>query len=252
MAANHGPFIWYEYASNDTAAAGDFYGHVIPWTVSDSGMPGMDYTLLSAPDGMVAGLVKKSEGAPSGWLGYVAVADVDETVAAFGQHGGATLVPAMDIPEIGRMAVVTDPDGAAIAIMKPSSPETWTADLMNRPGHCGWHELYAGDGVKAFEFYSSVFGWQKGETMDMGAMGVYQIFTQDGHQIGGIMTKPQEMPSPQWNFYFHVEAVDAATARAEERGAIRIMGPHQVPGGSWVVQVLDREKAMVSLISAVR
>lgn len=252
MAANHGPFIWYEYTTADTARASDFYGSVMNWTVGDIGLPGMEYFVLQAPDGGVGGLVPLSMGGRPGWVGVVQVANVDETVRAFEALGGKVIVPGTDIPEIGRYAVLTDPDGALISVMTPRSDEQWKHESMARPGHAGWHELFARDGQKAFDFYSKVFGWTKSTAMDMGPMGTYQLFAQDGQDIGGMMTMTPQMPAPMWNFYFQVEAVDAAASRATAKGASLINGPHQVPGGGWVVQFADPEGQLFSVLSANR
>ena len=252
MAAHHGPFIWYEYASADPARAADFYSHVVGWTASDFSMPGMPYTVFNAPDTGVAGLSGLVEGSRRGWLGYVQVENVDETVSAFLAEGGGVLVPAMDIPTVGRFAILSDPGGAVLAVMTPLSEERWTPDGMAKPGHCGWHELYARDGEAAFPFYAKMFGWSEARTMDMGAMGVYRIFAQDGADIGGMMTMMPGNPAPYWNFYFHVDAIDAAAARAAEKGATPLMGPHQVPGGGWVIQMIDPDGNPFALLSAVK
>lgn len=252
MAANHGPFIWYQYATNDKQKAAEFYGHVMPWTVTDSGMPDIDYTVLNAPDTGIGGLVNTGNGEQPGWLGYIAVANVDETVAAYEANGGRVVAPAMDIPEVGRIAVVADPDGANLAVMTPRSDATWSPDSMRLPGHCGWHELYARDGQRAFDFYTKVFGWTKSVGMDMGPMGIYQLFAQDGQDIGGMMTMTPQTPSPLWNFYFQVDSVDAGAARATEKGGMLMNGPMQVPGGGWVVQFIDPEGAMFAMLSAER
>ncbi len=252
MPANHGPFIWYEYASADPARAGEFYHDVVGWTVADSGMPGMNYTILSAADGGIGGLVEQTTRNRPGWTGYVAVANVDATIAAYEKRGGSVLASAVDVPGVGRIAGLLDPDGALLALMTPSSEATWTPDRMRLQGHCGWHELFANDAAKGFDFYSGVFGWEKGDTMSMGEMGIYQIFNQDGGMIGGMMTRSPETPRAHWNFYFNVQGLDAAIARATARGAMTIHGPMQVPGGGWVVMMLDPEKAMFSLLSDAR
>lgn len=252
MAADHGPFIWYEYAGVDLGRAGAFYGHVVPWKVADSGMPGLDYAVLNAEDGGVGGLVSTAGGRAPGWLGYVAVADVDATVAAFERHGGSTVVPATDIPGVGRFAIVKDPDGASLAVMNPNSDETWKPDAMGRTGHCGWHELFARDNERAMDFYAEVFGWTRSTAMDMGPMGTYQLFAQDGVDIGGIMTMTAQMPAPLWNFYFTVDGVEAARGRAVDRGASLVAGPYQVPGGGWVVQMADPDGQLFSLLSTTR
>jgi predicted enzyme related to lactoylglutathione lyase len=252
MAGNHGPFIWYEYASADTARAAEFLHAVIPWQVAKTDMPGLDYTVLNAPDGGVGGLVSTANGRRPGWLGYVAVSDVDATVAECGRLGGAVLVPAMDIPDVGRFAVIADPGGAALAVMTPRSDATWDAESLLRPGHCRWHELFAWDGQKAMDFYAALFGWTRSTAMDMGPMGTYQIFAHDGTDLGGIMTMTKDMPAPLWNFYFHVDALDAAADRARTHGASLLMGPHQVPGGAWVVQMADPDGQLLSLLSMVK
>lgn len=252
MAADHGPFIWYEYASTDPAKAADFYGDVIGWTISDFSMPGMPYSIFNAPDTGVGGLGLLTEGAPHGWLGYVQVRNVDETVAAFQEKGGGVVAPAMDIPTVGRMAILSDPGGAVLAVMTPLSEERWSADVMGRIGHCGWHELYARDGTEAMAFYGEQFGWTETRAMDMGPLGQYRIAAESGHDIAGIMTMAPGTPASVWNFYFQVDGIDAATARATKRGATVIMGPHQVPGGGWVIQMRDPEGCGFAMVSMVR
>ncbi len=252
MAAYHGPFIWYEYASADLERATAFYGHVVPWTVAESGMPGIQYTVLNAADGGIGGLVSTDGGRRPGWLAYVAVADVDATLSAYLSNGGTVVVPATDIPGVGRFAVLNDPDGTTLAVMTPSSDATWTPDSMRKPGHCGWHELFARDNNRAMDFYARVFGWTRSTAMDMGPMGTYQLFAQDGVDIGGMMTMTEHMPAPLWNFYFIVDGVDAAMERAKLRGASLLNGPHQVPGGGWVVQMADPDGQLFSMLSGTR
>ena len=118
------------------------------------------------------------------------------------------------------------------------------------PGHVGWRELHAGDGPAAFDFYARLFGWTKDEAMDMGPMGVYQLFAAGGQAIGGMMTKTAETPAPYWLYYFNVEAVDAAIARVKAAGGQLLNGPMQVPGGSWIAQCMDPQGAMFAVVGA--
>jgi uncharacterized protein len=117
------------------------------------------------------------------------------------------------------------------------------------PGHIGWRELHAGNGDGAFAFYSKLFGWTKADAMDMGACGVYQIFAIDGAPSGGMMTKMPDTPAPFWLYYFNVDAIDAAAGRAKDAGGKVLMGPHQVPGGGWIVQCFDPQRAMFALVA---
>jgi hypothetical protein len=112
--------------------------------------------------------------------------------------------------------------------------------------------LQAGDGAGAFAFYSGLFGWTKGEAMDMGPQGVYQLFCTGGDPVGGMMTKMPEVPQPFWLYYINVAALDAAVAKVTEGGGKVIMGPMEVPGGSWIVNCTDPQGAYFALVAPTR
>ena len=246
-------FVWYELMTTDAAAAKGFYRDVVGWNAKDAGMPGMDYTLLSAGETPAAGMMALPEeacaaGARPGWLGYVAVDDLEAAVASFARAGGAVRKEPMDIPGIGRCAIMADPHGAAIALFWTDQGEAPTLE-PGTPGGVGWHELLAGDGPQAFGFYSGLFGWTKDQAMDMGPMGVYQLFAAGNGAVGAMMTKPADCPHPFWNFYFNVEAIDAAKARVEAGGGTVVTGPMEVPTGQWIVQCRDPQGVFFSLVA---
>src|SRR5262249_62326638 len=93
-----------------------------------------------------------------------------------------------DIPGVGRFAVVADPHGAVFIIMKGNSAEGPPEAKPGAPGHVGWRELQAGDGVAAFAFYSGLFGWKKVNALAMGKMGVYPTFSTAGHPLRRLMS----------------------------------------------------------------
>jgi uncharacterized protein len=158
-------------------------------------------------------------------------------------------VPPTDIPNIGRFAMVADPQGAVFNLFKPVSDMPPPPPDPATPGLVGWHELMAADGEKAFAFYADLFGWTKDEAIDMGAMGRYQLFAAGGAAIGGMMTKPADVPAPFWGYYFQVDAIGAALERLKAASGKVINGPMEVPGGSWIVQGVDPQGAMFSLVS---
>ncbi len=259
-----GDFIWYELVTTDTDAASDFYNAVVGWDCRDAGgatAGGAPYFIFNIPgfEMGAAGLMKLTPdmlagGARPGWIGYVFVADVDAKANEFAENGGAIHRGPTDIPNIGRFAVVADPQGAVIYLFKPKMPEgpMPKMPIPGAPGTVGWNELYAGNGEEAFDFYSKMFGWKKSQGMDMGAMGVYQLFSNGGPDLGGIMTKTPEMPVPFWNYYFVVEAMDSALETAKAKGATVINGPMEVPGGAWVASAIDPQGAMFSLTAQKR
>ena len=253
MSDSHGRFVWYELMTTDTGAAKAFYGDVDGWGAQDAPMPGMRYTLFMLGDTHVGGLMDLPEdarkmGAPPSWIGYVAVHDVDATAEEVKRLGGAVHVPPRDIPDVGRFAVIADPQGATLALFKSSRPGPDQSPEPMTPGRTGWHELLAADWQKAFAFYSDLFGWQKADAVPMGEMGVYQLFSIDGPPIGGMFTKPPMVPVPFWLYYFTVPDIDAAAARVTAAGGQIVMGPTEVPGGAWIVQGRDPQGAMFALV----
>ncbi len=257
MATSPSPFIWYELMTTDTAAAEAFYRSVVGWQAKDAGMPGMAYTLLSAGDVQVAGMMALppeafAAGARPGWIGYLAVDDADASAARIRAAGGAVHRAPEDIPGIGRFAVVADPHGAAFIVMQPFSDEQPPQPAPGTPGHVGWHELHAGDLDSAWAFYAAQFGWTRDQAIDMGPMGTYQLFATGGPAVGGMMTRTPDTPVPTWLYYFNVGGVDAAVARVSQGGGKVLMGPHQVPGGSWIVQCADPQGGMFALVGMQR
>ncbi len=257
MSGNHGKFVWYEMMTNDLAASQKFYGDVIGWTAKDAGMPGMTYMLFKTGDRDVAGLMELTKdmcdsGARPGWMGHVCVDNVDASAAKAKAAGAAVHVPPTDIPNVGRFAVISDPQGAVISLFQPKDGDAPAAPAMGTPGFAGWHELFANDLEPAFKFYADMFGWTKDTAMDMGEMGVYQIFALNGVGIGGMMRKTPDIPAPFWNYYFNVESIDAAIERVKAAGGQVVMGPQEVPGGSWIIQGIDPQGAVFALVAARR
>lgn len=248
-------FVWYELMTSDPASATKFYENVLGMSGADSGMPGMNYTIVSAGGAPVGGIMgipaeAKKMGAQPTWMGYIGVPDVDGYAAKVKAAGGAIHHAPEDIPGVGRFAVVADPHGASFMLFKGSSDEAPPAAAPDTPGHVGWHELHAGDGPAAFAFYSNLFGWAKDQAMDMGAMGVYQLFTAGGNAIGGMMTKTPDTPEPHWLYYFNVDAVETAMERVKKRGGQVLDGPMEVPGPMWIAQCKDPQGAMFAVVGA--
>jgi uncharacterized protein len=251
MSVSQGHFVWYELMTTDTAAAKAFYGKVVGWGTQD--IPGMAYTLFTAEEHPVSGLMDQPEdsrrmGAPPSWIGYVSVENVDATADRVKQLGGTVYVAPKDIPNVGRFAVVADPQKAVFALFKWASAAQDELPAPQMPGRSGWHELLAADWEKVLPFYSELFGWHKGDAMDMGAMGTYQLFSVGGPPIGGMFNKPPMVPAPFWLYYFNVGDIDAAAGRVTAGGGQILNGPMEVPGGGWILQGTDPQGAAFALL----
>jgi predicted enzyme related to lactoylglutathione lyase len=115
-----GEFSWNELVTQDVAASKKFYTGLFGWKAQPFGH-GAYYTLFQQGKDMVGGLMKcPKPGAASHWLAYVTVADVDKTAQKAQKLGAEIVMPPFDVPTVGRIAVLVDPQGAAIGIFKPA------------------------------------------------------------------------------------------------------------------------------------
>jgi predicted enzyme related to lactoylglutathione lyase len=255
---SQGQFFWYDIMTTDTKAAARFYSAVVGWGTQEQGAAGKEYTLFTVNGQGVAGLMPIPEdvaqhGAKPGWLGYISVEDVDAAAAKLKQLGGTVHREPQTVPGIIRFAVVSDNQGAAFYVARGLAKETMPELPVDTAGTVGWRELYAYDWKAAFAFYANMFGWTKADALDMGEMGTYQLFTTGGGApVGGMMTKPPSIPRPFWGYYFNVPAIDAAADRVKSAGGRIMMGPHEVPGGQWIVQCEDPQGAYFALVARKR
>ena len=170
----------------------------------------------------VAGLMTRPDdmNMPPFWAMYVSVPKLEDAVAHIKRLGGSELSPVIDMPTVGRMQMVKDPQGAAFYIIQPARPDASRRTRRPEVGEASWLELMTTDAPAAMTFYQEVFGWQPSEAMDMGPMGKYQMFNRGDRMIGGMMNKPPEMAQvpPQLAIYFRVPDINAATERIKANG----------------------------------
>jgi predicted enzyme related to lactoylglutathione lyase len=243
--------VWYELITTDTAAAETFYKKVIGWTSAPFDASPTPYTTFKrSGDAQVGGLMKTPEGMnmPPFWAMYVAVPNLDEAVAHIKRLKGSELSPIIEVPTVGRLQMMKDPQGAAFYIIEPISREE-RPETAPELGEASWHELMTTDANAAMTFYSEVFGWKPSEALDMGAMGKYQMFNRPHGMIGGMMNKPPEMAHvpPNWTIYFRVPDINAAAERVKATGGKVVNGPMEVPGGDWVLIATDPQGAAFGL-----
>lgn len=240
-----GRFLWYDLMTPDTAAAARFYQAVTGWSTAPFEFaPGAPpYTMwVNAAGNPMGGTMalppnEVQAGTRAHWMAYIGTPDVDETYEQALSLGATSCVAPQDIPNVGRFAVLNDPQGALFALFTPNQPG---GPEPERPGvgDVSWHELYAADLEPAVRFYQTLFGWKEQQSMDMGPMGRYAIFGLGDKQYGGMMTRMAEQP-PVWNLYVRVPNLASALDAVRANGGSVIMGPQEVPGGDLVSICLD-------------
>jgi predicted enzyme related to lactoylglutathione lyase len=243
--------LWYELMTTDMKAAEAFYSAVAGWTPAPFDNASQPYTMFKrSGDNFVAGVMTTPEGmnAPPFWAMYVGVPRLEDASARIKQLGGSECSPVIDVPTVGRMQMMKDPQGAAFYIYQPASAEQ-PPEGAAEVGDASWRELMTTDAPAAMTFYREVFGWQPSEAIDMGAMGAYQMFNRPHGMIGGMMNKPPEMADvpPNWQIYFRVPDINSAVERIKANGGQILNGPMEVPGGDWVVNAMDPQGAAFGL-----
>ena len=238
-----------------------FYRAVTGWAISDfqPRPDGKDYRMLGRSDGKHAGGVLRltsdmmQHGAMPMWLAYLSAADTDATVAAIVADGGAVQLPAMTIPGVGRIAMVSDPQGVPFYVMTPMPPPGM-ADMVSdvfspsAAERVSWNELSSPDLAAARTFYAKHFGFEFREVMPMGPMGDYCFIDHHGVRLGAVMQRQDERQPAMWLFYVRVPSIAAAKQAVEAHGGKVLMGPHQVPTGEWIVLATDPAGAGFGLV----
>jgi uncharacterized protein len=256
----HGEFVWYELITADAAKAKAFYDDVVGWSIATDPVPspGVDYRMINAPDGMAGGVLTltsemKANGGRPGWFGYLGVDDVDATANAIVADGGQIQMPPTDMPGVGRLAMVADPQGVPIYLIRGESDDVSTAYQRMGLGHVSWNELLTSDDAAALAFYDKHFNIKKIGAMPMGEMGDYSFVANDGKTgendaIGAVM-KAQPGTPTAWNFYFRVPDIQDAKAKIEAGGGKLLHEPMEVPGGEMVLNATDPENVVFGLVA---
>ena len=187
-------------------------------------------------------------GARAIWLGYIEVDDVDQAVTRLQNAGGRVLMTAADLPGVGRIALVADPQGALFYLMHSLDAQDSLAFAhdLPRPGHCAWNELTTPDAKASLAFYNAQFGWVKDGQMDQGPNGTYE-FLRHGYGLGALTPSPAAAPA-QWTYYFRVADFDTAVERIGAGGGQIGMGPVTIPDGDRILHAVDPQGARFALI----
>lgn len=232
MAYRHGEFTWFENITTDAAASVAFYTSVFGWTVEEVPMPDGVYRVINNGDRGIGGIftpppVEGQPAPPPHWVHYLSVPDVDAAVATIHEHGGKTVMDAFDVPDVGRMALVSDPQGAMFHVWKGATEDPAKHDETN---DMHWSELWSPAPDDSVAFYTKAFGLGC-ETSQMPEGPYHVLAPSPDAATGGVIQTPipdAKVP-PAWVAYVHVDDVDDIAAKVEAQGGKLMMPPMDVP-----------------------
>jgi predicted enzyme related to lactoylglutathione lyase len=252
MIKGSGLFLWHELMTTELASARNFYAPVGGWKIESWPGATIEYWMLMKGEQPMGGMTELPApavkmGAPPHWMGYIGTANLDADVKRASSLGAMVAMPAKDLPEVGRIAVLMDPQGAAFALFTPASePPAYPPRAPT--GGFSWAELSTTDLDGGLAFYSAMFGWKEKSAFDMGEAGPYKIFGTDDRDLGGMMMKPADRPGrSNWLYYVHVPSLDEALAQVKKGGGQVVNGPMEVPDGDRIAQCMDPQGALFAL-----
>jgi hypothetical protein len=222
-----GTFSWVDLNTPDQDGAKTFYQGLFGWTPDDRSVgDGVVYTMEQLRGKSVAAISPQMEdqrkmGLPPIWNSYVTVESADDSAARAGELGATVHAPPFDVMDVGRMAVIQDPQGAFFMIWQPKT--TIGAELVNTPGAFCWNELYTSDLDAAKEFYSGLFGWEWQPFEN--SPDPYFVIMNNGKGNGGIRGLAEPDMPPNWLVYFVVDDIDQGLSKLGELGGQKMMGP---------------------------
>lgn len=232
----HGAVHWDELTVWDLEKAKAFYGPLLGWRFEQMPMAeGEVYDVIMQGEAVIGGaMAMKSpdfDGIPSHWMTYFAVDDLDAALEKTTAAGGQVRVPAFDVPEVGRFAVIAEPTGSVCSFIQPNSASGARPPYPSLThGHVLWHELNTWDPARANAFFETVLGWRIEERPMPD--GPYYLMSAGDQPVGGgfQLNSPafDGVPS-SWLTYFSVEDVDATVEKAQAAGAAMVNGPISVP-----------------------
>jgi predicted enzyme related to lactoylglutathione lyase len=243
-----GTFSWTDLTTTDPEAAKEFYTGLFGWQTED--MPagnGMTYTMASVNGKYVAAMSaqpqqQREAGVPPMWNSYVTVESADQAVERAKGLGATVHAPAFDVLDVGRMAVIQDPQGAYFEVWEPK--QHIGAGLVNGHGLLCWNELATPDPDGSAGFYTELFGWTV-EPME-GPVPYLVIGNADGHGNGGIRAAAEQEPT-YWLVYFGIDDLDAGIAKVGELGGSALGEAMEIAEGNRIVALQDPQGAVFAL-----
>ena len=217
-----GRAVWHDLLTTDVGKAVRFYSELLEWQIEPPASGDTEYRTIEAAGRRHGGVAPLDAGSEVGshWLAYVPADDVDHLANRAVALGGRAVGHPADLPAVGRVAALRDPQGAEIAVL--SSGEGQAPD-----GVFLWDELMTTELDDAQRFYRGLFGWSCFED-HVGPSGTYRFFKLDDENVAGLMEKPYYLAQPLWMTYLAVEDVDVAAGRVLDLGGTIAVEPTDI------------------------
>lgn len=243
-----GLFAWYDIMAVDEGVTNSFYSELFGWDFTAEPRPNDGYRMVTFHgQGLGGSLPFKTESGRSHWMGYIQVTGIEEHVARARELGATIFVELMEIPNVGKFAVLDDPTGAPFYLYEIVPEYRALSTGYDRgPGHIIWNELITNDLAAASVFYREIAGWEL-VPMSADAMS-YTVAKVDGAPVAGLF-QPQEPPATSaWIMSVNTADIDATIDKAVELGGKVVHAANTVPGVGRTAWIADPTGGVIGLL----
>ncbi len=244
-----GKFVWHDLLTDNVERAKRFYGPLLGWEFEP--LPGDDegrYTIIKHDGRTIGGIVYverlQSEVGISQWLAYMSVSNVDWATDFVTSQGGAVLREPWDLEGRGRLSVVTDPQGALLALIRSAGGDPEDRRANNHEWL--WDEYFSNNMQSATSFYGTLVGYSTDEVEGYEGR-TYTVFKQGDVPRAGMLKNPFENVKPNWLPYVRVEDPMPLVEKAKELGGEVVVAPDPKIRKGSVALVLDPNGAAIAL-----
>ena len=247
MSYTPGRFVWFEHCSSDVPAARGFYEKLFGWNTEMMAMAGSEpYPVIHNGDHGIGGYVQTQAGAPTQWMSYLSVTDVDSSYKAALAAGARSLMAPTDYGSAGRAATLADPTGGVFSLWKGADGDPAEVDVTP-PGGWIWNELSTSDEKAALAFYEKAFAFTH-DAMPMPDGTYYSLKQGDKGRAGLYKSMHAGMPT-MWTPYVCVADCDASSAKATSLGATVVVPPSDIPGVGRLAMFVDPQGASIAVLT---
>ncbi|WP_274474346.1 VOC family protein [Mangrovimonas aestuarii] len=234
---NPGQFVWHDLATSNPNVAMKFYGEVFGWKFETLGSGNNLYYVIKNQGKSIGGIFQLAQkyGENSEWIGSMSVQNLETAVSFNETNGGKTIYKIADFKGRGETALIQDPQGAIVALLKSATGDPENGSLVNNEWL--WNELWTTDLDGSLRFYKGLVEYESMEVEQSKAP--YFIFSNTGKKLSGALKNPVREARSAWMPYIKVDDVNKSVAKAEAAGAYVVMKPNQEIRNGTVAVLID-------------
>ena len=240
-----GKFVWHDLLTDDVDGAKRFYGDLFGWEFRE--VNGLEYTLVESGGTPIAGIALHSPRDPadneSQWLSSLSVRNVDQAIHTARQEGGEVLEGPLDLPGRGRFAIIADPQGAVLALLRASGGDPVDAPLPTNAWI--WSELWAHDTTESGNFYRALVGYEFKSVVEPSG-DEYLLLERDGVPRAGLVPLPWKQIQSSWLSYVRVSSTKQILERTPALGGRIVLGP-EATGDDRLAVIADPKGAVLAV-----